>query len=126
MRTYLENLKSHPDRLFRAYDVNIAQFAGRVRVDLAAHFDYDKAGLRDEDKPALDDFVSVIKQHPDTIITVEGFTGAAGSVAYNKKLGQERADAVRDSVIQTGGVAANKVRAVRYGKGKQRQYELGT
>src|SRR3546814_20880136 len=101
----------------------MSQLQGRVRVELAAHFDYDKAGLRDEDKPALDDFVSVIKQHPDTIITVEGFTDAAGSVAYNKKLGQERADAVRDYLIQTGGLAANQVRAVSYGKAKNRQLE---
>src|SRR3546814_15856704 len=95
MRSDLDNLKSQLDSRFSAYDAKISQLQGRVRVDLAAHFDYDKAGLRDEDKPALDDFVSVIKQHPDTIITVEGFTDAAGYVAYNKKqigraAGQER------------------------------------
>ncbi|HEY9546962.1 MAG TPA: OmpA family protein [Solimonas sp.] len=125
MRSDLDNLKSQLDSRFSAYDAKISQLQGRVRVDLAAHFDYDKAGLRDEDKPALDDFVSVIKQHPDTIITVEGFTDAAGSVAYNKKLGQERADAVRDYLIQTGGLAANQVRAVSYGKAKNRQIDPG-
>src|SRR3546814_5725798 len=53
------------------------------------------------------------------------FTDAAGSVAYNKKLGQERADAVRDYLIQTGGLAANQVRAVSYGKAKNRQVDPG-
>lgn len=125
MRSDLDSLKSQLDSRFSAYDAKISQLQGRVRVDLAAHFDYDKAGLRDQDKPALDDFASVIKEHPDTIITVEGFTDAAGSVAYNKKLGQERADAVRDYLVQTAGLGANQVRAVSYGKAKNRQIDPG-
>src|SRR3546814_4010712 len=65
MRSDLDSLKSQLDSRFSAYGAKISQLQGRVRVDLAAHFDYDKAGLRDEDKPALDAFVSVIKPHQD-------------------------------------------------------------
>src|SRR3546814_11167395 len=60
MRSDLDNLKSQLDSRFSAYDAKISQLQGRVRVDLAAHFDYDKAGLRDADKPAPDDIVSEI------------------------------------------------------------------
>lgn len=125
MRSDLDSLKSQLDSRFSAYDAKISELQGRVRVDLAAHFDFDKAGLRDQDKPALDDFASVIKEHPDTIITVEGFTDPAGSVAYNKKLGQERADAVRDYLIQSGGLAAKQIRAVSYGEARNRQVDAG-
>src|SRR3546814_16187383 len=85
MRSDLDNLKSQLDSRFRAYDAKISQLQGRVRGDLAAHFDYDHAGLRDEDKPALADFVSVIKKDPDTIIKVDGSTDAAVSVDHTKK-----------------------------------------
>ncbi|NGY06243.1 OmpA family protein [Solimonas terrae] len=125
LRSDLDSLKSQLDSRFSAYDAKISQLQGRVRVDLAAHFDYGKAALRDQDKPALDDFASVIHQHPDTIVTVEGFTDPAGTVAYNKKLGQERADAVRAYLIQNGGLAANQIRAVSYGEAKNRQIEPG-
>ena len=63
--------------------------------------------------------------HPGTLITVEGFADPLGSVAYNKKLGQERADAVRDYLVQTGGLPADKVRAVSYGEAKNRQVAPG-
>src|SRR3546814_12327521 len=46
MRSDLDSLKSQLDSRFSAYDAKISQLQGRVRVDLAAHFDYDKAGDR--------------------------------------------------------------------------------
>jgi len=125
-RSDLNNLKSQLDAKFGKYDAAIAQLQGRVRVDLGAHFDYDKAALNDEDKPALDDFASVMRDHhPDALITVEGFTDAAGTPSYNKKLGMKRADAVRDYLVTTGGLAPDKVRTVSYGKDRNRQIEPG-
>ncbi|WP_020649040.1 OmpA family protein [Solimonas variicoloris] len=126
LRNDLNGLKSELDSRFAAYDAKISQLQGRVRVDLGAHFDYDKAALREQDKPALDEFAAVIREHhPNVLVTVEGFTDAAGSAGYNKKLGLKRAEAVRDYLVQTGGLDAGKVRAVSYGKDKNRQVEPG-
>lgn len=126
LRNDLNGLKSELDSRFAAYDAKISQLQGRVRVDLGAHFDYDKAALREQDKPALDEFAAVIREHhPKVLVTVEGFTDAAGSAGYNKKLGLKRAEAVRDYLVQTGGLDAGKVRAVSYGKDKNRQVEPG-
>ena len=125
-RADLASLRSELDARFQKYDAVISQMQGRVRVDLASHFDYNKAALRDQDKPALDDFAGVIRQHhPDVVVTVEGFTDAAGPAGYNKRLGLKRADAVRDYLIGNGGLTADQVRAVSYGKDRNRQVVPG-
>src|SRR3546814_17397158 len=69
--------------------------------------------LREQDKPFLNEFASVIREHhPNVLVTVEGFADPAGSAAYNKRLGQRRAEAVREQLVQAGGLSADKVRAV--------------
>ncbi len=111
---------------FANYDATIASLQGRVRVDMTAHFAYDDAGLREEDKPALLDFSDVIRDfHPNVLITVEGFTDPAGSAEYNKWLGQQRANAVRDYLVAQGGLNPTQVRAVSYGEDDERQVEKG-
>lgn len=58
---------------------------------------------------------------PQAVVTVEGFADAAGSKSYNLRLGKARAEAVRDYLVQTGGLPADQVRAVSYGKSENRQ-----
>jgi peptidoglycan-associated lipoprotein len=111
---------------FAKYDAQITAMQGRINVDTAAHFAFGDATLRDEDKPLLDDFAKVISQHrSDAVITVEGFTDPAGSASYNKRLGLKRAEAVRDYLVGTGGLNADKIRAVSYGEASNRQVEKG-
>jgi len=111
---------------FSNYDATIASLQGRVRVDMTAHFGYDAADLREEDKPALMDFSDVIRDfHPNVLVTVEGFTDPAGSADYNKWLGQQRADAVREYLVNQGGLNPARVRAVSYGEDTERQVEQG-
>jgi len=107
---------------FERYDAKIADLGGRVRVDMTAHFGFDEATLRAEDMPALDDFAAVLREgYPDVVVTVEGFTDPAGSAAYNERLGQARAEAVRDYLVSSGGLSADRVRAVSYGEATERQ-----
>lgn len=111
---------------FERYDAVITEMGGRVRVDMTAHFAFDDATLRDEDKPALDDFARVIAEHhPDVLVTVEGFTDPAGSAGYNRQLGQRRAEAVAEYLVGSGGLGADRVRAVSYGESPERQVVPG-
>jgi peptidoglycan-associated lipoprotein len=124
-RADLAGLRSDMDARFQKYDAQISQLQGRMRVDVAAHFDYGKSALRDEDKPVLNDFVAVIHKHNDgVLVTVEGFTDAAGTGSYNHKLGLKRAKAVRDYLVAQG-LPADRVRAVSYGKSRDRQVVEG-
>lgn len=93
----LDSLTREMQERFAKYDTQIAEMGGRVRVDTAAHFAFDDATVREEDKPLLDDFAKVISSHyPDAMITAEGFADPAGSQSYNRRLGAKRAAAVRD------------------------------
>ena len=57
-----------------------------------------------------------MKQYPQTATTVEGHTDSVGNAAYNQKLSERRAAAVRDTLVNQYGVEANRVNAVGYGK----------
>lgn len=121
LRNDLNSLKAELDTRLKGYDASISQLQGRVAVDTATHFDVGQATLREQDKPVLQQFASVIRDHhPSAVVTVEGFTDPSGSVAYNKQLGQKRADAVRTYLVESG-LNADQVRAVSYGKAANRQ-----
>lgn len=112
------------ERLAR-YDKAIVEMSGKVHINAMAHFEYDSSELRDEDKAALDELAKVISnQHPGSLLTVEGFTDAAGGNGYNKRLGQARADAVRDYLVSAG-LPADSVRSVSYGEADNRQVDAG-
>lgn len=122
----IDNLTQEMQQKFAKYDAQITQLAGRVRVDAIAHFAFNQSTLRDQDKPLLDDFAKTVGSHyPNAIVTVEGFADPAGSRAYNLKLGAKRAEAVRDYLVSTGSLSANQVRAVSYGKAKNRLVDPG-
>lgn len=122
----IDSLASEMHQRFAVYDAKIAEMGGRIRIDTAAHFAFNDATLRDEDKPLLDDFAKTVSsRYPQAMVTVEGFADAAGSHGYNTRLGHKRAEAVRDYLVQHGGMSEDKVRVVSYGKAENRQVLKG-
>ena len=112
--------------LSQKHDALVTRMAGRVRVDAMAHFATDEAVLAEEDKPLFDDFAQAIRSSgSDVLITVEGFADPSGSAGYNKRLGQRRAEAVREYLTGPGGLSANQVRTVSYGEDRNRQVREG-
>jgi len=125
LQSQIDALKADLDVRFRDYDARITQLGARLWVDMTAHFEFDDATVRDRDRPALDEFARVIgEHHPGVLITVEGFADPAGSATYNQRLGQRRADAVRDYLIGQG-LSPQQVRAVSYGEADNRQIAPG-
>lgn len=107
-------------------DTRITAMQGRLRVETPARFAFNDATVREQDKPFLNEFARVMREHhPNALITVEGFADPAGSAAYNKRLGQRRAEAVREQLLQAGGLRADKVRVVSYGEDAERQVVAG-
>lgn len=121
-----DQMEQDMQQKFAQYDASIRQVAGRIQVDTMSHFAFDDATLQDQDKPVLDDFAKVIQHyHPYALVTVEGFADPAGSRGYNLRLGKKRAEAVRDYLVSSGGLQADKVRVVSYGETGNRQDEPG-
>lgn len=88
------------------------------KVTLAADalFDYNKAILRDEGKTKLTDFAATAKQIKVEVITAVGHTDRLGGEAYNQKLSERRAAAVKDFLVGQG-IDPNRV--YTEGKGKK-------
>lgn len=72
-------------------------------------FDFNKAVIKPDGRVALDDFASKLKGTDYDRITVTGHTDRIGSHAYNMKLSTERADAVRDYLVKSDGIASEKI-----------------
>lgn len=126
LQQQIDSLKQDMQQKLAKYDARITAMEGRIKVDTVAHFAFNKASLQDSDKAMLDDFAKVMNaHHSNAVVTVEGFTDPAGSAAYNRKLGLERAQAVRDYLVTTDGMNASQVRAVSYGEARNRQVQPG-
>ena len=62
-------------------------------------FEFDKATIRDSARQSLDRLAQLIQIGPAGQITIEGHTDAKGDDDYNKRLSEQRADAVRAYLI---------------------------
>ncbi len=92
--------------------------AEAVRVELDVKFDFDKSVVKQEsygDIKALADFMS---QYPQTSTVVEGHTDSVGTDAYNQKLSERRANAVRDVLVEQYSLDAGRVSSVGYGESR--------
>jgi outer membrane protein OmpA-like peptidoglycan-associated protein len=58
------------------------------------------------------------KEYPNAAVTVEGHTDSRGSDEANLKLSTERAEAVREYLLATGGVDASRITAAGFGESK--------
>lgn len=97
--------------------VNPRKHAAHVTLNAATDFDFGKATLRAAGKAKLDQFTTDLKNVTFTGLQVTGHTDRIGKRAYNMKLSQRRADAVksylvtkylRPEVIQTLGVGPDR------------------
>ena len=79
------------------------------------HFAYDKAQLTATVKATLQQNALYFRQYPDVTFVVEGHCDERGSEEYNLALGDRRAIAVRDYLIQLG-IERGRIEAVSYGE----------
>ena len=56
-----------------------------------------------------------MREQPTLVVVVEGHTDSIGSDAYNMKLSQRRANAVRDYMVKNG-VSGSRIKTEAYGK----------
>ncbi|WP_114969579.1 outer membrane beta-barrel protein [Rhodoferax ferrireducens] len=82
-----------------------------MKVTLAADslFDFDKAVVLPSGKQHLDKFVADLQGVDFDVIAVTGHTDRIGTHAYNLKLSTRRAEAVGAYLVESAGVAANKI-----------------
>jgi len=79
------------------------------------HFDFDKADVRQGDGAILAKDAEVLRKYDFLTITVEGHCDERGTVEYNLALGERRAHAAHDYLVNLG-IAAGRLKTVSYGK----------
>lgn len=79
-------------------------------------FDFNSAVIKPASYPALDDAARVLKAKPEMRIEIGGHTDSIGSDSYNMKLSNERANSVREYLMQYHRIEPNRLIAVGYGE----------
>lgn len=94
-----------------------------TKVELGRiHFEFDKYRLTDEAKEVLADNARVLKNNSKVRILIEGHCDERGTVEYNLALGERRAQAARDYLLELG-IPASRISIISYGK--ERPLEFG-
>jgi peptidoglycan-associated lipoprotein len=79
------------------------------------YFDFDKYNLRPGDREILSRDAQVLKENPSVKIRIEGNCDERGTVEYNLALGERRARAAMEYLINLG-VAPERISIISYGK----------
>ena len=80
------------------------------------YFDSGKTTFKPDHVPArLDAIIEIMKNYPNSKFSIEGHTDSDGSTASNQKLSEDRANVVKDALIQKGAKASN-LTAVGFGE----------
>jgi peptidoglycan-associated lipoprotein len=81
------------------------------------YFDYDKYDVRASEQPSLQADAEFLKSHPGIRFTIEGHCDERGSAEYNLALGDNRANSVKQALVNLG-VPAVSIKTISYGKEK--------
>jgi peptidoglycan-associated lipoprotein len=83
----------------------------------SVHFAYDSAVVKSDEKSKVAEVANHLKGDPTAAVEVQGNCDERGTEEYNRSLGERRALAVREELINLG-IAAEKVVTISYGKDK--------
>lgn len=77
-------------------------------------FDSGKSALKPAATDNLGKMAGIMKKYPENVLTVKGYTDSTGSANRNRQLSEERAMAVKNSLV-AGGVPAHTITVVGMG-----------
>lgn len=89
---------------------------GDVHGAASVYFDFDKVDLDAEALKAIKYVGEKMKADPSLTVEVRGYADFIGSIPYNQKLSQRRAEVVKAKLMKDYGIAENRI--IANGKGK--------
>lgn len=87
---------------------------GRIAL-YGIFFDFDKAEVKPESKPALDEIAKLLSDNPDLKVLIVGHTDNVGKFDYNIKLSDRRAKAVVEALKRDYGIDGARMRPAGVG-----------
>jgi len=80
------------------------------------YFDFDKATIKPESKPALEAAAKMLNENPTINVEIQGHTDSKGSDSYNLKLSDERAASVVAYLVTNLGIDPSRLTSKGYGE----------
>jgi len=125
IRLTIENNFDHPHfteigRVYAYNDFALNQyemaFANEGKLEVhEIKFEEDSYQITQESIPLIETVASVIKNHPDWEVVVEGHTDSVGEGRYNQQLSEKRAQAVLEMLVDLG-VEPDRLAAQGFGE----------
>jgi len=95
---------------------NVVVTNRELKLRKKVHFQHDSAELLPDSHALIQEAAQVLKERTNIqLVEIQGHTDNTGNAAYNKRLSQERADAVMKTLIDLG-VEASRLTAMGYGQ----------
>lgn len=95
----------------------------KVKDDMNAvryvFFGFNSSYIPANQKPNLELIANAAKESENGTVSIKGYASPEGSAAYNKRLSQRRADAVKKALVKTYKMDASKITAEGEGVGSQ-------
>ncbi len=79
------------------------------------YFDFDKFNIKQEFRGALENNSDLMKESMNLVIQIEGHCDERGTVEYNLSLGEKRANAAKNYLLNLG-VAESRIQVISSGK----------
>jgi peptidoglycan-associated lipoprotein len=104
------------DAANRARADSLAQASAALREELAGliHFEFDRSGIQPAERAALDRKAAILTANPAVRVRIAGYCDERGSDEYNLALGNRRAAAAKQYLIERG-IDAGRLDAVSFG-----------
>ena len=101
-----------------------ARTPGDMLVDVGdrVFFDFDRHDIRPEGQTVLLEQAKLLRAYPNLTVTIAGHCDERGTREYNLALGERRAAAARNFLVEAG-VDPERIRTISYGK--ERPIALG-
>ncbi len=89
--------------------------AARAVLTERVHFDFDESTIRPDTEEILLEKVEILQASPNVRLRIEGHTDERGSVEYNLALGNRRAEAVKQFLVNYG-ISEDRFETVSFGE----------
>lgn len=86
-----------------------------LRRKIEVNFDTNSFVVKDEYIEEVKKLADFLIEYPETKVTVEGHTSIRGKAEFNKTLSQNRAQAIKDILIERFNIEGKRIIAVGYG-----------
>ena len=78
------------------------------------YFDFSSTAINPKEESKLNDILQMLKENPDMKVAVTGWCDTKGSVAVNKRISRQRAEAVKAWLVKNG-IEASRITATGNG-----------